>query len=66
MNYEDITNWCYDNQKQEIVFYNTTNNQIKELDTIKNFTQEMYDRLSQDDMECLKKLIKIYKEQKGV
>ena len=65
MNYEDITNWCYDNQKQEIVFYYTTNNKIKELDTIKNFTQEMYNRLPQDDMECLTELIKIYKEQKG-
>lgn len=65
MNYEDITNWCYDNQKQEIVFYNTTNNKIKELDTIKNFTQERYNRLPQDDMECLTELIKIYKEQKG-
>lgn len=61
-NYEDITNWRYDNQKQEIVFYNTTNNKIKELGTIKNFTQEMYNRLPQDDMECLTELIKIYKE----
>lgn len=65
MKYGSITNWCYDNQKQEIVFYNTTSKQIKELDTIKNFTQEMYDRLPQDDMECLTELIKIYKEQKG-
>lgn len=61
-NYGDITNWCYDNKNQEIVFYNTTNNKIKELDTIKNFTQEMYNRLPQDDMECLIELIKIYKE----
>lgn len=65
MNYGDITNWCYDNQKQEIVFYNTINNKIKELDTIKNFTQEMYNRLPQYDMECLTELIKICKEQKG-
>lgn len=66
MGYKDITNWCYDNQKQEIVFYNITNSKIKELDTIKNFTQEMYNRLPQDDMECLTELIKIYKKQKGV
>lgn len=65
MDYKDITNWCYDNQKQEIVFYNTTSNRIKELDTIKNFTQEMYNRLPQYDMECLTELIKIYKGQKG-
>ena len=65
MNYGDITNWCYDNQKQEIVFYNISNSKIKELGIIKNFTQEMYKRLPQDDMECLTELIKIYKEQKG-
>ena len=65
MNYGDITNWCYDNQKQEIVFYNISNSKIKELGIIKNFTQEMYNRLPQDDIVCLTELIKIYKEQKG-
>lgn len=65
MDYGNITDWCYDNKKQEIVFYNTTNNQIKELDTIKNFTQERYNKLPQYDVECLTELIKFYKEQKG-
>ena len=39
----------------------------KQMAVIKErkLAQEMYNRLPQDDMECLTELIKIYKEQKG-
>lgn len=43
MDYGDITNWSYDNQKQEIVFCNTTKSIIKNISNTK----------SADLMKCL-------------
>lgn len=53
----DINKWTWDNKKNELVLYNETDNTLKELFVIKNFTQQDYDNLPNEDNECLKAII---------
>lgn len=53
----DINKWTWDNKKNELVLYNETDNALKELFVIKNFTQRDYDNLPKEDNECLKAIL---------
>lgn len=53
----DINKWTWDNKKNELVLYNETDNTLKELFVIRNFTQRDYDNLPKEDNECLKAIL---------
>lgn len=53
----NINRWTWDNKTNELVLYNESNNKLKELFIIKNFTQQDYDKLSNNDTKCLEQII---------
>lgn len=53
----NINRWTWDNKANELVLYNESNNKLKELFIIKNFTQQDYDKLSNNDTKCLEQII---------
>lgn len=52
-----INKWTWDYNKNELVLYNETDNKLKELFVIKNFTQRDYERLPNEDNKCLEAII---------